>query len=358
MDISINVFAVFQHLVVPLFANHFPHSKADFYVTSICMLCPNTYGKTWKILSGIVIAVGYLSMIFFLLLIGLFKYSNTLPRWSIGLMSVIMHLIVPLIFLPTASIAGSALEFLLNLTYDKTITTSLFVLALLLWIVLIGFFYIITLFSAHTVFYHDSVATYFDGRSIFYSYIFNSIILFVAWISKDLNKDFPYFVGAIQIVLNVFLMYHVFQFPFTYIFLNAEFGATLIGSTFAVIGYFISKSYVPLRYILAVSTWFIADGVIYFIMKFYVKKLLLRTEFTNNKSAIIQFRLAVATFDNSFLTGKVIDMLTQGTNDYTVRLEIAKFICFFQEFQPQFTAQLAMLRNSNGLSLGESFLFY
>lgn len=350
-------FVAIQHLLVPMFCNFYPDSKVDFYLTAIFMFVPNSSGKTYTIESALVLAIGYFCSVFMIIVTISFYVRNTISKVAAAIVSIIMHLIIPIIVIPTASIIGSALDNLLE-SQNKTQSTIFIVLGCISWVLLVAITFFNTTFSASTVFFHDSISAYFNGQPIFYSLVFNSLILFFTWVSDDLNEYFSYFLDALHIVLDIFLLYWTFQFPFCYLYINAEMGATMLGCIFVCIGFFIRGSFVPLRPILGLVGWLVGFNIFYFTLKIYAKKIMKRTEFKNRNETIKQLRLAVSFYDQSFQTGHLIENICQATNDFSVRLEVAKVTCVFAEFQAQFTAQLAMLRNATGLSISESFLFY
>lgn len=350
-------FIAIQHIIVPMFCNFVPNSKINFYITAIFMFVPNSYGDTFLYESIVVLIISYAIYVYLILVIITYRVRNTISKVACGVISIIMHLVCPVIMLPTASIAGASLSFLLD-SYETTTSIVLLALSGVSWVFLVAITFFNTKFSASTVFFHDSISAYFNGQPILYSLVFNSIFMFFTWVSDDLNEYFSYFIDALHIVFDIFLLYQMFQFPFCYLYINAEMGATMLGCIFVCIGYFIGGSFDPLRHILGLVGWILGFNIFYFSLKFYAKKIMQRTEFKGRNEIIKQLRVAVAFYDQSFQTGQLIERICQATNDYTIRLEVARFTCMFAEFQPQFTAQLAMLRNSTGLSIAESFLFY
>lgn len=351
------IWSAVQFFLISIFPNHFTNSKFDYWFSCVFMFTPNYHAEKYDVMAITVLIIGYIAAVFTIILILIYLIKKTLLKWQIIVICLVMHLIIPLLLIPIASIIGSSLHILINET-STLIPSLLVIFAAILWIMFIAGFYFSTLFSSSKIYFHDSACLYFCWRPVFYAYLFGSIIETFVWVSKDFHKDFPYFIGAIQIIFYAFIIYLLFQFPFAYLSTNVIVAGALFGCIGGVITYFTHASFVPLRYIVVIF-WFILGLIIFYtIMKIYSKRLLKRTEFVSNMSAIVQLRLAVAQNDQSFTTGKIIEMITQATNDFSVRLEIAKYLCFFQEFQPQFTAQLAMLRNANSLNMAESFLFY
>ncbi|EAY18845.1 hypothetical protein TVAG_294970 [Trichomonas vaginalis G3] len=352
------LFAIIQHILISVFPNLYANYQIDQIIASIFLFSYPSYNTTHITLEIIVIAVGYVALFFFIATVIRYKLKGTITKVEIAAMNIIMHFFIPLVILPLSSNAGSILTAMINQLASTLSTIVLLLLTFILWACFIGIFYFSTLFSSSTIFFHDSVCVYFESKPIFFTYLFNSFLAFLIWISKDFNVNFPYFVGALNIVLDLFLLFLIFNFPFAYLYVTTIAAATLTSCIFGSIGFFIGGNLGYLRYVLVLVSFLISSIVFHIILKFVSKKIIRKEEFVNDRLAIKQLRLAVSQNDPSFISGKIIEMIVQGTNNYTVRLEVAKFVCYFQELQPQFTAQLAMLRNATSLSMSESFLFY
>ena len=344
-----------QHIVLSTFTCEYKDSTLDEILSEIFLISPLNSGSKFNTFAGIIIGLSLICSIYNYSTILYYKFKKTLPRWSVGFAAFNSHVILPLLFLPVSFILGASVAFYFD--EEKKYFIAFIVLGLFAYMLEVLDLYLTTTLSAHTVFFHDTPALYYDSHVVFFSLLLNSFLAILEWLAKFCGTGFDYLISILQIIVAVYMIVKMFDFPFAGIFTNASicsvFPAQIAGCLIFIIN---ENSFRPLRILVAVFVYIVSMPTFYFIFSSRSKKIIQEEEFTTPAKAIRQLRVAVSASATSFTNGKLIETITSNCNDNAVRLEVAKFVCFFHEFQPQFTAQLAMLRSATGLSFGNQYL--
>ncbi|OHT01183.1 hypothetical protein TRFO_32133 [Tritrichomonas foetus] len=210
-------------------------------------------------------------------------------------------------------------------------------------------------FSANTVYFlnseyiitnHIIVLTLLIGQGIFATFSYVSVVL---GSEIEIAALILHLIFAIVMTVS-----GIVYTPFLFKWVNYSFGGLAIGSFF---GDIFSRFLTTLEYriVSVVIIWIVSSIIYKFIFDFFAKRLL-RDESEKKINLKIQFSLV---YDSeSFISGKLFDKLSMYVNNSTNRLHIAKWSCFIHDFQPIFTAQIAMLRNATDLTFAQNFLLY
>ena len=349
------IWIIAQHLVLSVFTCEFQNSKIDEKVSEIFLFTSLKLGTTFETMAGIIIFVCFFCSIFIYSTILFYKIRQTLPRFAIVFVSFSSHVIIPLIYLPVSFILGESIA--LYIEEGKSFLIAYIAFSFIAYVFASLNIYLTTTSASHTVFFNDTPALYYDSHVVFYSLLFNSFIAILEWLSQFFGNGFDALMSIIQIIIAIYMTVKMFDLPFAGVVTNSYICAAFIGQIGGCLMYLSGyEKFEPLRIIVAVVLYLICVPSFYFIFSCHSRRIINEETFTTPKNAIRRLRVAVSASAPCFLNGKLVEMITSNCNDSVVRLEVAKFVCFFHEFQPQFTAQLAMLRSATNLSLGDQFL--
>ncbi|OHT11654.1 hypothetical protein TRFO_03859 [Tritrichomonas foetus] len=360
-----NIPRFFHHLTFILFLLQacgvsswiiYQDEESDFqYYLSLCLLFTPTREASYKpvIISFFVGTIILMLMLIIPMII--FIRSQRVFYWILPIQNVIISIISPVLSVPLFSQFGIGIA-----TSYVAKETELYIYLIFTGIACILnslVLYLSFCFSANTVFFLDSHYLLAHHRLFTFIALCQSILSMFSFVMMVIGDSMIIADIVLHIVFALISCFCGFMAPFMFNWVNYILSGISIGS---LIGDILSFFVDDLKWrLVAIIVFSVVFSIIFKFIFGMTAKRIMKTH--KQFFASIKIQLSLTYSGESFLSGEIFDEIIKEDHfelTNSLCLQIAKYTCFFPEFQSIFTTQIALLRTATDLNLGDAFLLY
>lgn len=369
------------------------NDKMQKYLSLILLFTPSKDDSTYIPVISTIGAVAIVINLLWLIPAIIFSKTQRVVNWLLPLQDFLSNVVSPVLVIPLFShfSVGISQAFQKNHLTEGTSSLSttncviLLILSALACILNLVTAVCFIIFGSNTVYFPNSEYIVTNQATVLSMIIGQGVFSFFSYLSDVMGESISIAALVIHILFGVVLCILGFvKIPFMFKWVNYCFCGLSAASVISDICSRIVKL-IYLRIVIIVCCWIVFWVIFKFVFdavakqklkKFYendnpdtnenanVKKtesqlLLLRNESKKSKVNVrVLIQLTLLYEDQNFTSGKLFERLLLFASTSEDRLQIAKYCCFFPDFQPLFTSQIALLRNITDFRFSQSFLFH
>ena len=307
---------------------------------------------------SIFVLVFDLAIIIYLLSVVIyFKLYKTFFKFSMYITRFIFSILVPLMLLPTSSIAGFSFSGIFIYSEAKAANVIITCFAVIFFIILLLTFYVESLCRSSTPYLENTILAMWDGLllvlflfagscAIFFS---RFIYFFPGWAKYFLVGFFDIFVAVTS--------YRLTLFPMIYNWVNVSFFNISVSGIFASLIHLlpISSLYrVTIPFIFLVISY----PVEYVIFLQLRKKVAEKQDISTPGRILRTLRVCIADKCEEFVSWKLIKSIVSKPQSTSILSRIAQMVSFFPSEHQQLNLYISLLSRRNDMAFHEKFMFY
>ena len=245
--------------------------QVKFWILKIAFMSEMNHDED-KMLTSLIVQTVLIALLIIIIGYELGTYHSTkkLIKGTLTIAKIAYDLIPILCLLPAADWAGVALKYCIRL--KKSIYYVHAVLAIVYWLIFIGFHYISSTFMANTPYLSKSPTACWLGSFRFFFMLIASVILFVSYLLDFFHEYYSVILIAFKILYNIFYVYQITFFPFSHLYMNDVFASMFSASTILDILEIVSIVSSRLRPWICILVFIICFAISYPIYRFVFQK--------------------------------------------------------------------------------------
>ena len=278
LDILLVVYLFIQLIAISLWPAFSFDSLTDawddqvkLWILKIAFMSEMNRDET-KMLTSLIVQTVLIAVLIIIMAyeMGTFYSTKKLIKGTLTIAKIAFDLIPILCLLPAADWAGVAIKYGIRL--KQSIYYVHAVVAIIYWLIFIGFHYISSTFMANSPYLSKSPTACWLGSFRFFFMLIASVILFVSYLLDFFQKYYSVILIVFKLLYNTYMTYQVNFFPFSHLYMNEVFGSMFAASSFLDILEIVSILSSRLRPWICVLVFLIAFAIGYPILRYALQK--------------------------------------------------------------------------------------
>ena len=354
-----NLYPIFQIILTSLWP-HFWHQPKYWEELLINIFFFHTMSDDETLLNAlniVILIISYVSSLISILTFTFYRFKKLAIRPLLFVDNFFLHAINPILMIPLGFKFGDSVY---RFGETKNYLYILYaVLTFLVWCLTMFFMSVMYFYDAYSIYIADSTLMTFDGFYQPVMMIAPSILMAFSFILPMIHIYLEYVVIALHIILSIVFIYWTTYLPFGSPNINILVSGLYCGALVSDIACYTSLISSWIKVIICFGSTMISICINYlFYKKYYFPKILKQKDSDNPSICLFVMRYAIMTKNSIITSGEIVEKLSKIITDSNDRVIFAKFLCYFQEYQPHFVAQMATIRKASNLTKSNQFILY